>query len=159
MSVERIIRVRAIVIHDGKLLCVRLNPYDGDSKLFWCLPGGKVDPVEPLIPALHREMTEETGITPDIGALLYVHQFDVTRRSGQHEETLEFFFHVKNAADYLDVDLSKTTHGELEIAEIDFIDAAHAGLPVRPTFLQTEDFAAHIAANEPAKLFTFLGQK
>ncbi len=121
-------RVRAIIEHDGKILLVR----NLSSPDFWCLPGGKVEPSEDIISAIARELLEETGVQPVIGNVIFIHQF----ASDQGYETPEFFIHVKNGNDYIDIDLNKTSHGQKEIAEIKFMDVAHVN--VLPRFLQSE---------------------
>ncbi len=148
----RRISVRGIVLHKGKLLCVRLKPYKDSLRLkdnsdYWCLPGGGLNEGEALLAGVEREMVEETGIKPAIGNLLYVQQFAHGER-----DYLEFFFHIKNAEDYLRIDLSETTHGELEIAEINFIDPAV--VRVLPEFLQAEPLSEVIAGNGPTKIFS-----
>lgn len=150
----RRISVRGIVLHEGKLLCVRLNKYKGslrtkDERDYWCLPGGGLEEGEALLDGVIREMVEETGVSPTVGNLLYVQQF-------HYEDTdfLEFFFHITNAKDYLHIDLSKTTHGELEIAEVDFIDPA--ANDVLPEFLKTEPLAGVATSNSPTKIFSRL---
>src|SRR5215204_6448396 len=105
----RHVSVRGIAMLDGKLLCVRLKPYPGaiaGEYDYWCLPGGGVEDGERVVDAFRREMVEELGVEPRIGRLLYVHQF-----AKKDKDILEFFFHIKNPADYKQVDLSKTTHG------------------------------------------------
>lgn len=67
---------------------------------------------------------------------MYVQQFAL---ENEGTEFLEFFFHVTNGEDYLNIDLSKTTHGEQEIAEIGFVDPRQS--QVLPTFLATEPLA------------------
>jgi len=131
--------VRAIVFHDGKMLAARLkkDPKDPEKGTYWCTPGGGLDDGEPLRDGLRREMLEETGIEPVIGDLLYVQQFPYGER-----EYLEFFFHVTNAQDYLNIDLSKTTHGHLEIDEIAFIDVATSY--VLPAFLTEEPLGTRL---------------
>jgi ADP-ribose pyrophosphatase YjhB (NUDIX family) len=147
---NRRVAVRAIVVLEGRLFCVRLKPYnsflDGN---FWCTPGGGLDSQEALVPGLEREIFEETGIAPKVGNLLYIQQ-----NLFGGSEHLEFFFHVTNANDYLRVDLSKTSHGHEEIAEIDFVDPATTNL--LPKFLTTENLPAKIAANDSPKIFNFL---
>jgi len=149
---NRRVAVRALILQDGKLLCVRQKHYFEavftDITNFWCLPGGGVDAGEALLPALEREIIEELGVKPVIGNLLYVQQFLYADM-----EHLEFFFHVTNATDYAQVDLSKTSHGAVEIAELEFIDPAHKS--VQPEFLSTENLPAQAAAGT-AKFFSYL---
>lgn len=145
---ERRITVRAIIVREEKLLCVRQKDYEtGEPWDFWCLPGGKLDPGEALVPALRREMLEETNIAPEIGNLLYIQQF-----SENGVESLEFFFHVTNAEDYTAVDLSDTTHGEAEIEEIDFVTPEK--VTILPKFLATEPLDKITDATQPVKIFS-----
>ncbi len=146
---NRRVAVRGIVVHNSKLLCFQLGAYDGKPAVdFWSVPGGGVDPGEGLIPALEREMIEETGIAARVGRLLYVQQF---KWHGQ--EQMEFFFLIENAADYLAIDLSKTSHGQKEIAKLGFIDAAKE--TVLPEFLSRESFAELDQIVAP-KIFNYL---
>jgi ADP-ribose pyrophosphatase YjhB (NUDIX family) len=150
----RRVSVRAIVLHQGKLLGVRLKPYEGSLREaggtdYWCLPGGGLDEGEALVPGLEREMVEETGIRPDVGNLLYVQQF-----AYNDKDYLEFFFHVTNSEDYLHIDLSKTTHGAEEIAEIGLVDPAATKL--LPEFLMTEPLESFAASKSPTKVISRL---
>ena len=150
----RRVSVRAIVLHQGKLLCVRLKPYKGSLREaggndYWCLPGGGLDEGEALIPGLEREMLEETGIKPQVGNLLYVQQF-----AYNDKDYLEFFFHVTNGEDYLHIDLSKTTHGAEEIAKIGFVDPAATKL--LPEFLTSKPLEAFAASKSPTKVISRL---
>lgn len=145
-----------MVLHEGKLLCVRLKPYKGSLREgaeaatdYWCLPGGGLEDGESLVAGVTREMVEETGVNPVVGNLLYIQQF-----MHGDKDYLEFFFHITNSQDYLDIDLSKSSHGLEEIAEIGFIDPAK--LYVMPTFLSTEALQDHAATNGPPKIFSFL---
>jgi len=140
------------VLRQGKLLCVKLKPYKDSLKNgvdYWCLPGGGLDENEPLIAGVTREMIEETGIPPTVGNLLYVQQFTY-----DNTEYLEFFFHITNAEDYTDIDLTKTTHGMEEIEEIAFVDPSSTR--ILPTFLQTEPLEEHAAAHAPTKIISLL---
>ena len=132
----RRIAVRGIFVYQGKLLCAKLKPYNRErTEDFWCTIGGGVDDGEQILDALSREIVEETGIAPVIGNLLYVHQY-----MQDDIESTEFFFYIKNAADYVAVDLAKTSHGLQEIAELAFIDPSTNY--VLPKFLQTQDYSA-----------------
>lgn len=152
----RRISVRGIVLHEGKLLCVRLKPYKGSLREgaeaatdYWCLPGGGLEDGEALVAGVTREMVEETGVNPVVGNLLYIQQF-----IHGEKDYIEFFFHITNSQDYLDIDLSKSTHGAEEIAEIGFIDPA--GLYVLPKFLSSEALHGQAASNGPPKIFNLL---
>ena len=140
---QRRIAVRAVILYQGKLLCVRLRPKADAPKngTFWCTPGGGLDQGEALTAVLEREMLEETGVRPRIGNLLYIQQF----HDGKAEQ-LEFLFHVENAADYANIDLAATTHGVKEIAELEFVDPAAVHL--LPTFLAQTNIGADIAAGK-----------
>ena len=139
---DRRISVRAIILHEGKLFCVKQRSYNELASSInghWNLPGGGLDENEGLIDCLQREMIEETGIKAIPGNLMYIQQF-----SYNDTEYLEFFFHVTNTADYLHIDLSKTTHGEAEIAEFGFIDPTTA--EILPKFLTREPLSEKIHA-------------
>lgn len=109
--------------------------------------GGGIEDGEALIPALEREIVEETGIRPVVGSLLYIQQYSSTET-----ENLEFFFNILNPRDYLDVDLAKTTHGSKEIDKLEFIDpATHI---VLPEFLKYETYTS--LGSVPTKIFNYL---
>jgi len=147
----RKIAVRGVVLYNGKLLCARLKPYKAHLKhdnSYWCLPGGGLNEGEALLDGIRREMVEETGVVPVVGDLLYVQQF-----AYEDKEYLEFFFHITNGVDYLNIDLSKTTHGEAELEEIGFIDPGSCR--VLPEFLKTEDLGRQAAGN-PTKIISRL---
>lgn len=148
----RRISVRGIVLHEGKLLCVRLKAYKDHLKRdnsYWCLPGGGLDEGEALIDGVKREMLEETGVEAQVGDLLYVQQF-----THGEKDYLEFFFHITNGQDYLNIDLANSTHGGTEIEEIDFIDPS--SMHVLPEFLKTENIAELIKAKAPTRVITRL---
>jgi ADP-ribose pyrophosphatase YjhB (NUDIX family) len=150
---DRRIAVRGIIFKNGKLLCARLKYSEStiDIKPFWCVPGGGLDSGESLTGCLTREMIEETGIRPVIGELLYVQQYVASKSK---REELEFFFNILNPADYLSIDLSKTTHGNLEIEEIGFQDPDSINL--LPKFLTHENIAVQIENKLPTKFYSYL---
>lgn len=146
---KREIKVRGIAVLDGKLLCAQLKPYNNitaEKGAFWCLPGGGVDEKEGLEDAMRRELIEELGIEPKVGRLLYVQQF-----AHKDVDYLECFFHIENAEDYRGADPSKTPHGQMELAAVDFVDPKTSH--ILPEFLTTEDLPAFIASNQPPKFF------
>ncbi|MCL2225122.1 MAG: NUDIX domain-containing protein [Defluviitaleaceae bacterium] len=62
---------RAVVINQGKIL---LNEF-GDG-LYYNLPGGGVEKGELIREAVVREVMEETGISVDVGEMLYVLEYE-----------------------------------------------------------------------------------
>ncbi len=144
----RRIAVRGIAVNDGKILCVKLKAYEGAIRgQYWCLPGGGVDERESLLDAINREMIEETAVKPVVGSLLFIQQFTEPEKDKEH---LEFFFHILNADDYLNIDLSKTSHGEDEISEIEFIDPTSN--KILPEFLANIDYSD--IHNQPTRIFS-----
>jgi ADP-ribose pyrophosphatase YjhB (NUDIX family) len=152
---NRRVAVRGVVVKDGKLLAARLKKYAGratgseQDTDYWCTPGGGVDVGESLLIALEREMIEELGVKPIVGRLLYVQQFV----HGDTEQ-IEFFFHVTNTADYADVDLSKTSHGAIEIETVDFVDPRTER--VLPQFLASEPLDDASLAVATTKIFNYI---
>ena len=138
---DRRITTRGIIYKNGKIFAQKLKRGEGTTD-YWCTPGGGLDPSESLHDGLVREMIEETGISPEIGKLLYVQQY----REENGREYLEFFYHITNVDDYETIDLANTTHGEIEVAEYGFIDPSQEN--ILPKFLQTADIAKDIEAGQ-----------
>lgn len=138
---DRRITTRGIIYKNGKIFAQKLKRGEGTTD-FWCTPGGGLDPNESLHDGLVREMIEETGVSPEIGKLLYVQQY----REENGREYLEFFYHITNVDDYETIDLASTTHGEIEVAEYGFVDPAKE--VVLPEFLQNANIAKAIEAGQ-----------
>jgi len=148
--VTRRIAVRGIILKDGKVFCQKLqDKTTGRVNGFWSTPGGGLDPGEGLVAGLKREMIEETGISPEIGNLLFIQQFV----EGEKEH-LEFFFHIKNVDNYESIDLSQTTHGLIEINDMEFVDPTEGN--VLPKFLQTIDISGAIEQNKPTEVVSYI---
>jgi len=107
-----IIKVRAIILHVGKLLAVR-HPHDTS---FAALPGGHLEWGEDIKECLSREIIEELGVKPEVGRLFYINNFSQT----DGKQYVEFFFEVKNGKDYLDTEKLTRSHAH-EISEIVWI--------------------------------------
>lgn len=79
--------VRAIIVHDGRLLLV--NAYPGDRSDLWCAPGGGVERGQSLPANLVRELREECGFGVEVGPLALVNEFH-DPESGFHQVDLFF---------------------------------------------------------------------
>ena len=112
---EFVIRCRAIIVYDGKLLVVKHSENDKH----FALPGGRLELGEDIKDCMGRELVEELGIKPEIGKLLYVHNFLDGKK-----HSVEFFFEIKNGADYLKIGDVERTHA-YEICEMLWIGATH----------------------------------
>ncbi len=144
----RRITVRAIIYKDSHLFALKQIGSDGIND-FWSTPGGGLEEGESLEQGLVREMIEETGIHPIVGSLLFVYQFQ-----DRHDvENLEFFFHVTNAEDYEEIDLSATTHGQKEISEYGFKALGETHL--LPEFLTQDNITTSIASGR-TELISYL---
>lgn len=103
------VRCRAIIVHDGKLLVVKHAPHHKHV----ALPGGHLEWDETVLEAIKREVIEELGVTPDIGRLLYINTFT----NDEETHSTEFFFEVKNGADFLDIENRQRSHAH-EVCEM-----------------------------------------
>lgn len=151
--IERRVNVRGIIYKDGKILAQQLLPdNNGVARDYWCTPGGGMDPGESLFDGLTREIIEETGITPKIGKLLFIQQFNanIIHRG----EQLEFFFYIENVDDYNNINLANTSHGPIEIQNVEFIDPKNHY--ILPDFLQTTDIASYINNDKPVLIINNL---
>jgi 8-oxo-dGTP pyrophosphatase MutT (NUDIX family) len=146
---ERRITTRGIIFKDGKLFAVQHKVHSADQ--FWNTAGGGLDPGEAFIDGVRREMVEETGIVPDVGKLLFIQQF-----YSNGIENIDLFFHIKNSDDYINIDLTSTSHGDIEIAKYGFIDPKAERL--LPVFLQKIDIQAHIDGREPVFISNSLAE-
>jgi len=104
-----VIRCRAIILHEGKLLLVR-HQHD---KSYAVLPGGHLEFGEGVKECLRREIIEELGVEPKIGRLLYVNTFVDTN----NKQPLEFFFEVLNGEEYKNCESLVRSHAH-ELSEI-----------------------------------------
>ncbi|MDP3964505.1 MAG: NUDIX hydrolase [bacterium] len=87
---------------DGKfLLLKRAEAFEGETEPRWDIPGGRIEPGEPIRQALEREIKEETGLTLDsVQAVLEAQ--DILRVSGRHVVRITFLATIKDGEMKLD---------------------------------------------------------
>lgn len=99
-------KVRGVIFHKGKILLSKAVSRGGRGG-FYCLPGGTLEIGEGRKEWLKREFIEELGVEPIIGDLIYTQEF--VRPDGTI--TFDFWYEIQNTEDYLNVDISKCSHG------------------------------------------------
>lgn len=149
---KRRVNVRALIYKDDKILAVKHKSKTGKEPSYWAVPGGGLDPFESLEAGVAREVHEELGIEAQVGRILFVQQFKSTRAT--RDEELEFIFMVENTDDFTEIDLSKSTHGEAEIARCEFINPKTEN--VLPRLLSELDLKSYIEQVRPVYLYVEL---
>lgn len=96
-----IVRTRGIIVHNDKILVMKHKA----DYYYYALPGGHMEEGESVIDSTKREITEELGIEPEIGRLLFINNF-----KREEAQSVEFFFEVTNGKDYLDIENIGGTH-------------------------------------------------
>lgn len=105
------VRCRGIILHQDKLLVVSHRA----DKSIYALPGGHLENLENPLECIEREMVEELGIKPNVGRLLYVHNF-----ISPDSHDIEFFFEILNSNNYINLEKLSGTHKH-ELVDIRWI--------------------------------------
>jgi 8-oxo-dGTP diphosphatase len=102
-------------INDGKgnyLMLKRSLPYEGENEPRWDIPGGRINPGEPIFEALAREIKEETGLTMQ-GEPRILYAQDILRIKDKHIVRLTFEVNTEPGTITLDTnDPTGTGHNE-----------------------------------------------
>lgn len=81
-----VLAVGAFIIKDKKLLIVKKSPNEKVDAGLWTIPGGKIEPSEPIITGLKRETKEEVNL--NINSYQWIGE-DVFESNG-------FYFHAQH---------------------------------------------------------------
>ncbi len=136
---KRRVNVRGVVLRDGKILAVKNKNEKGEEAKYWATPGGGLERMESFADCIKREFFEELGIKVKPGKLLFVQQF-ISDRDGWDEE-LELFFQVEDSSEFDKIDITKTSHGLIEISRVEFVDPKETY--ILPAFLSEIDIKAY----------------
>ena len=152
MQNKRRVNVRAVIVRGNTVLAVKHKDEDGVENEYWATPGGGLDPHESLQDGVKREVMEELGVEATIGKLLFIQQFP-SGRTG-FDEGLEFLFLVEDSPEYDTIDLSKTSHGTLELGGYAFVDPKQVS--IKPDFLSEIDLVDYVQNERTPYLFNEL---
>jgi len=93
MDVNQRIACKAVIAKDGKVLVLReASTYEEGTNIgrYHC-PGGRINPGEPFLDGLRREITEETGLSVEVGEPLYVGEWFPTIKGVPNQIVAIFF--------------------------------------------------------------------
>ena len=89
---------------------------------------------------------EECGVEAEVGRLLCVNQFFDGK---QH--VVAFVFAVGGVEDFRVIDITKTTHGEKEVAEFGFIDRTASN--IAPEWVKGDEFMNSMRSTTPVVFY------
>lgn len=143
------IRAAGLLVDDQqRILLVKHRDYSGE---WWVPPGGGLESSDASTQeAAKREIFEETGLTAEVGALLYVREFSEPRRDTHH---LELFFLITHFSGTVTIDNLRGLGGDEFMVEgaqwltqEELHDIVVYPEELRDDFwkrLDTQDFCAH----------------
>jgi len=82
-------RVTLFIVDDDKILMIHRNR---EGNLYYVVPGGGVEEGETVIEAAHREAAEETGLTIELGPLLWQRPFSTDMGNGRFIDQMEYAY-------------------------------------------------------------------
>jgi 8-oxo-dGTP diphosphatase len=137
------VTVRALIVDQGQLLMVKHDPKFN----FYALPGGKLEVGEHTTDAMERELFEELSVKADVGKLLIVNDW-----VGPRDHRVEFFFWIRNSADFRQANTATASHG-FEIADVTFGNPTDPKFSLLPSFLREKfNTIARLGEDYPTEL-------
>jgi arsenate reductase len=105
--------VRALIRRDTTVLLIK-NVYPETGRIAYGLPGGAQAPGESLVEALRRECLEEIALSPAVGELIRVHEYERRSTSGLRH-VVEFIFACFAGGAYVPQCGDKPDHHQTEV--------------------------------------------
>lgn len=93
MDVNQRIACKAVIAKDGKVLMLReASTYEEGTNIGrYHMPGGRINPGEPFMDGLKREIMEETGLEVTVGEPLFVGEWFPVIKGVQNQIVAMFF--------------------------------------------------------------------
>jgi 8-oxo-dGTP diphosphatase len=93
MDITQRIACKAVIVNDDKILVMReATTYDeGTNTGRYHFPGGRINPGEPFLDGLHREIKEETGLEVEVGDPLFVGEWFPVIKEVKNQIVAVFF--------------------------------------------------------------------
>lgn len=123
------IAARGLIIDNGEILVFK-HKQEFD---YFSMPGGGVEYGESLSDAITRELKEETNIEAIVGSQRFIQELIINDTKDPYH-LLEFFFLIKNGADFRKLDLKKSSHG-FEVFAMKWIPIDSDETKVLPAFI------------------------
>lgn len=130
-----------MILHDGTVLTMR---YQYGEKFVYVLPGGNPDPGETLPEALARELSEELGVSAEVGSMVLAGE---VLNFNAKEDTLHCLFEAHLDGQQPDIDPEHTSAQAIEWINL----ADLPGLNLYP------NFAGQLAGYRGAGTFEYTG--
>lgn len=87
--------VRAVIVEEGKLLCIKLaDCLDEGRNHYYLLPGGEVKTIENMFDALRRHCLDTLNLKVKVHDLLFVRDFTSYQQSGDESYLIREIEHI-----------------------------------------------------------------
>ena len=129
---------RGILLGPNDTILLVMERHERDSEPFWVLPGGGLDTEDgTVLDCVRREFREETGLTVEVGPLLYLQEF-IDPNNETHN--VAFIFSVHGAVGALHAtDSAEAPYGEDLRRHVQWFTREELPtLPVYPEMLRDE---------------------
>lgn len=130
---------KAVIVKDGKVLVVReASTYEEGTNIGrYEVPGGRINPGEPFLDGLRREVLEETGLQVEIGKPLYVGEwFPVIKDVPNH--IVAIFFVCKPLTDEITLSEEHDDYRWVDEATMQSLDIMSPEDTVLETYFATQ---------------------
>lgn len=143
MDVLQRVACKALIVYEGKVLVLRESGHYDEATLVgkYEVPGGRINPGEPFMQGLHREVHEETGLAVEISDLLYADEW-FPEIKGVKNHIVALFFVCKPAStdvvlsvehdDFQWIDLQSLSSVELAVEDKRAIELYYQRYKVQP---------------------------